>query len=100
MEDDTTSGYQAQKRSVTEHPRFLVSLLIDNAVFVAEISARSIHVKLGDFEFARLDTNKSQSYVGTQDWLAPVSFSLGNILGRSRANLLRFIGTTPQQQQL
>jgi serine/threonine protein kinase len=43
------------------------------AVFIAHLTRQSIHVKLGDFGLARLDTDKSQTYVGTREWLAPVS---------------------------
>lgn len=52
-------------------------MLIDAAVFVAQIhKGQSIHVKLGDFGFARFDTNKTQTYVDTGIWQAPVRLLL------------------------
>ena len=47
-------------------------MLIDIAVFVAYLDNQNIHVKLGDFGFARFDTDKTQTYVQTGFWQAPV----------------------------
>jgi serine/threonine protein kinase len=41
------------------------------AVFVYE--RYLIEVKLGDFGLARLDSDETFTYVGTHDWIAPVS---------------------------
>jgi len=42
------------------------------AVFVSKRTQTYIQVKLGDFGLARRDTNETFTYVGTQDWIAPV----------------------------
>ena len=47
-------------------------MLIDIAVFVAYLDNQNIHVKLGDFGFARFDTDKTQTYVQTGFWQALV----------------------------
>jgi serine/threonine protein kinase len=41
------------------------------AVFVYE--RYPTEVKLGDFGLARLDSDETFTYVGTHDWIAPVS---------------------------
>jgi hypothetical protein len=68
----TSNPATVSRRTVSS----LVMMLIDAAVFIAQLDEHSIHVKLGDFGFARFDTNKTQTYVETGIWLAPVGLLL------------------------
>jgi hypothetical protein len=48
-------------------------VLTDFVVFITERSHGCITVKLGDFGIATHDEDGTQTYVGTADYLAPVS---------------------------
>jgi hypothetical protein len=41
-------------------------------VFIAEHNANGIVVKLGDFGIARFETDGTDTYVGSADFMAPV----------------------------
>lgn len=57
-------------------------------VFVAQRTQTCIQVKLGDFGLARFDTDDSFTYVGTINWLAPVSltYHIGKMLNAPPAD--------------
>lgn len=84
--DIKPSNSQSQTMLASRHGANL------STVFVAQRTRTSIQVKLGDFGLARLDTDESFTYVGTTNWLAPVSLTLTWVQCSMRRQLTSSIG--------